>query len=292
MLNLSYSLFTNKSFHGNRTYDANNGFVNRYWFNLPALIIANSIFYKDALTVFHISRDLVSHHLYPFLDNITKSYSKFEVRPIDYSYHNTEPTLWRFIPLWAFEDVDLLSRDIDSIPNEAEYRSTKAFLDSSYIVHNIRSHPQHSSYLTKILAGLCGFKKECRIHLAHNYDQFYKMADYKWGCDQSILMHYWVDRVGIGFVKNCFLDSPISCIGPVEENIYGFDAGKLPKEDYEKVDISHIENIQFFNKLTSWCGEPIDARGDATKYLINLDSECARAVKFSLTDAAKSFYGV
>jgi hypothetical protein len=105
------------------------------------LIIANSIFYQDAITVFHISRDLVSHSLYPFLENIVKAYPNFEVRPIDYSYRNTEPTLWRFIPLWAFEYVDLLSRDIDSLPYETEYQGHKSFLDSSYIVHNIRSHP-------------------------------------------------------------------------------------------------------------------------------------------------------
>jgi hypothetical protein len=30
------------------------------------------------------------------------------------------------------------------------------------------------------------------------------MADAYWGCDQSVLMHYWIDRVGVGFVKNCF----------------------------------------------------------------------------------------
>jgi hypothetical protein len=291
MLKISYSLFTPKRHHANRDYDSSNGASDRYWFNIPALVIANSIFYPEAETVIHVNKDITSHHLAPFLERVASKTSKLKLCFLDYGYSNTEPTLWRLRPLWT-EDCDSLCRDIDSLPNEVEYRATRAFLDSHYIIHNIRSHPNHNSHLTRILAGLCAFKKECRPHIVHSYDQFYSMGSSSWGCDQSLLMSYWIDRVGVDFVKRFFLDTPISCIGAMEEVIYGFDAGKLPKESYDAVDVSHIENLSLFNHATSWCGQPIDARGELLRKLIAMNTEVARAVSESLSSSDKAFYGV
>lgn len=291
MINISYSLFSQKASHSNRSYDPSNGASDRYWFNLPAVIIANSIFYPNSKTILHLGSDLVSHPLFPFIDHVSNNWSGFSIQIMNHSYGNTEPTLWRMFPVWNGEN-DTICRDIDSLPNEAEFRRTKAFLDSHFIVHNIRSHPNHNSYLTKVLAGLCGFKKECKNHLAHDFEQFYRMANRQWGCDQSVLMHYWVDRVGVGFVKNCFLDSPVSCIGPMCEDIGGFDAGKLPIETYNSIDVSHINYIDMFNGITHWCGQPIDARGEVTRTLIDSSSSCAKIVKESMNDHARSFYGV
>lgn len=288
---ISYSLFSSNNVHKNRTYDICNGSSDRYWFNIPAVIITNSIFYPKSKTLIHISKNLESHYLFPFLNKISQEYNNFEIQSIDYSYRNTEPTLWRLIPVWNGSDT-VICRDIDSLVNESEYRSTIAFLESSYLIHNIRSHPAHNSSLTRLLAGLCGFKEQCKKYIDCSFDDFYKKAGAFWGCDQDLLMKYWIDRTGNSFVNKYFLDSPVTAIGPMAENIAGFYAGKLPKETYQNIDISHIPEIKIFNNFTSWCGQPTDARGNMTQYLINLNNECSRVIKDNMTPDIKTFFRI
>ena len=65
--------------------------------------------------------------------------------------------MWRMIPYWKGVDI-LLCRDIDSLPSINEVKATKTFIESDYSIHTMRTHTQHNSYNTRILAGLCGFK--------------------------------------------------------------------------------------------------------------------------------------
>jgi hypothetical protein len=292
---ISYSLFNPKQNHYHRTYDRCNTESNRYWYNIPALLIVNRLFYTDFYVRVQIDPSLQNHFLYPFLHSLMQSYKMFQIAVQNYAYINTEPTIWRMVPVWDHNNL-VLCRDIDSIPNTAEIKATLAFASSKYIIHTIRSHPNHNSFNTRILAGLCAFKSDVHKHIVHSFDVFYKMAHKEWGCDQSVLMNYWIERTGTEFVKNYILDTAIPCIGYMCEHIAGFDAGKLNKDDYENIDLSFVSTDikNLIDSKTAWCGEPIDARGDYTKYLLNLDNDVSKAIKKCILQDkyAKEFYGM
>ena len=292
---ISYSLFTAKTHHSHRTYDQSNHDINRYWYNIPALLVINRLFYPDFFVRVHIDKSIQNHFLYPLLQKFTEEYKMFQLACIDYPFINTEPTLWRLLPVWSSNNL-VLCRDIDSIPNTAEVKATLAFKNSDYIIHNIRSHPNHNSSATRMLAGLCAFKSATACHINHSFAEFYNMSSKQWGCDQSLLMHYWIDRTGIGFVKNCILDTAIPCLGYMCEHISGFDAGKLRQEEYDNIDLSFVEKdiLNLIDRNTAWCGQPIDARGDFTQYCLNLDNDVAHAIKKCVLeyDVAKQFYRI
>ena len=121
---ISYCFFTPKNLHKEmRFWDLYNTY-DRYWYNIPALMAVNSIIYPNAKIKIHLSEEIKSNPLFEILDKISENMSNVELVFMPYEYTNTEPTMWRYKPLFDKESDVVLCRDIDSLPNEDEIKST------------------------------------------------------------------------------------------------------------------------------------------------------------------------
>ena len=268
---ISYSLFDTNNIHqrSHRDWDLHWEEVDRYWYNIPAMYIINSNIYNDFTINLYISESIKDHKLYSLLEALDKQ-DNFNLIVVDRNYSNTEPTMWRMIPVWENCDI-VLCRDIDSLPTNKEVFATRSFIDSDFSIHNIRSHSQHNSNITNILAGLCGFKPNY-IHKNNiinikDFETYYKYANPGWGCDQIALTDIFYDN--IKDIKNTFLDSAITTkTHHIDKNI---KTGYINFESYEYED----ELLDFIDEFTVWSGEPIDFRKSKLEELLKFDyKEC------------------
>ena len=92
---ISYSMFSphNGNYDHIRSWDLFNG-VDRYWYNIPALIVIYKTFHPQFTILFNISIDIMEHKLYPLLVEL-ESNNLIELIIHDTTYKSTEPTLWR-----------------------------------------------------------------------------------------------------------------------------------------------------------------------------------------------------
>jgi len=75
---ISYSFFTPKKFNDNKFYDKHLS-IDRYWYNIPAIIALNKIFYPDFEIRFYISPDIKENPLYKILEHSTYAISSNEL---------------------------------------------------------------------------------------------------------------------------------------------------------------------------------------------------------------------
>jgi len=292
---ISYSLFTKKGSVGmHRWWDAHEHEQDRYWYNVPFVLIANDFFYPGYTTRVHVDPGTCNHPLYPMLNRLRER-GLLQVIACDYPYQNTEPTFWRLQPIWSAEYDVVLCRDIDSLPNTREAQATRAFAASSFLIQSMRTHFLHRGSNARMLAGLCGFRSGIKAYLAGTFDDYYRMAQGSWGTDQEALNSYFVDRLGPEFVKNQLLDTCVNVFpGQMQEVIPGHDAGQLAQRAYEEVDLSHVpdEVRRCLDGLTTWPGQPVDARGETARLLLGQGTDAARAARDCLRadPAARRFY--
>ena len=137
---LSYCLFEPIHTHSHRTWDDNRLEEKRYWYNIPALYIANKILYPDYEIKFHVNDVMQYNPLYTLLQSLD-----ITIEEVNIPFTKTsEPMLWRMMPIW--EDYDcVFSRDVDSIPNRNEFYCTEYFRNSDYAIQTLRSHENHYS---------------------------------------------------------------------------------------------------------------------------------------------------
>jgi hypothetical protein len=283
---ISYCLFDTKNIHqrAHRDWDIHRMEQDRYWYNIPASYIINSVLYPDFKIKLYISENFTSHPLFPLLQFLDKQ-DNFILKVVKANYNNTEPTMWRMIPLWDDETENLLCRDIDSLPTINEIKATKEFLSSDYLIHTMRTHRNHNAYPTKILAGLCGFKKDVVNHIPiKNFIDYYKHSNGGWGVDQNTLIKiFYTD---IQDKKGLFLDSPIKT--ETHDVRMNNECGFI---DFTKNDYSH-ELLTFIDSFTEWAGEPIDFRKNNLQQLLNFEyKECELLKEFlEKTEEIKNFY--
>lgn len=291
---ISYCLFTPKSLHKDmRFWDAYNSF-DRYWYNIPSAILINSIVYPEAEIHLHHSKELKNQYFFSLLEKISK---KFNLKLIEmpYDFTNTEPTMWRYKPIFDKEADAVLCRDIDSLPTEDEVRATYYFLNNSkFLAHTIRSHTNHATPPTIILAGLCGFRPKLISFLNQiTFDIYYNhFKSSNWGLDQNSLINLFIRDSN--WTLNHFLDSPLNskshrvgkCLIPstsLDESFY-----------QQNIDINFIpeEILSLLNQETSWAGEPTNFRGDKLKSLLEMDFKLCHDMKeiIESDDALKNFY--
>lgn len=284
---ISYSLFGTKNIQQrlHRDWDIYRQEEDRYWYNIPAIYIINSIIYDDFVMKLYVSENISEHRLYPLLKELNKR-DNFFLYKTDISYTNTEPTMWRMIPLWDKETDILLCRDIDSLPTINEVKATKTFIDSNYLIHTMRTHRNHNSNPTRILAGLCGFKKEVlkEVININNFSDYYKYSSGGWGCDQNTLISIFYNQVKDK--KKYFMDSPIKT---ETHNVIGNP--ETSTIDYNLNNYNH-EVLNFIDSYTIWSGEPIDFRKDKLKKLLEFDyKECSFIIDIiQNNDELKNFY--
>ena len=271
---ISYSFFEPKSLHREmRTWDLWNN-QDRYWYNIPALMVVNSIVYPDAKIKIHLSKNIVENPLFEILDKISNKFSNVELIEMSYNYTNTEPTMWRYKPVFDKEADFVLCRDIDSIPNTDEIKSTLFFLQNqNYFVHTLRTHTNHVIPHTIILAGLCGFRPKLVYFLNNiNFEMYYNhFQNSSWGLDQSSLINMFVRDSN--WTKERFLDSPIS----TQYHKVGsplIQCNSINQDVYrEQIELSVDKRIlDMIDSETKWAGEPTNFRGEKLIRLLEIDN--------------------
>ena len=292
---ISYSFFTPKSLHKEmRFWDAYNNY-DRYWYNIPALMAINTIAYPNAKIKIHLSEEIKSNPLFEILEKISNNMSNIELVYLTYEYKNTEPTLWRYKPLFDKEAAIVLCRDIDSLPNQDELLATYYFLENKkYSIQSLRTHTNHVIPATIILAGLSSYRPKNIINIKDiNFDMYYNhFKSEHWGLDQNSLINLFIQNRE--WVMNNFLDSPISTeyhkVGPALIECKSLD------QNFYKLNVRMTLDkkiLEILNNETKWAGEPTNLRGEKLKKLLNIDNPVLSKMSDiinSCSEEIKNFY--
>jgi hypothetical protein len=284
---ISYSFFTPKKIYQHRFWDKTNN-LDRYWYNIPILMAVNKIIYPDFDILIQISPDIQKDFKYEILEKLSKEFGiKIEVN--DSPYNETEPTVWRYKPLFNKECNILLCRDIDSLPTYSEYLATKDFIISDKNLHTIRSHTNHTTGATIILAGLCGFKPNNIPFINFNFEQYYQaVSRLGWGLDQSSLIQIFNKP---NWTKANFIDSALSSNSHKVGNPILPCTSKTEK-DYNSLN-EYCDIFNIINNYVEWPGEPVDFRKDKLIKLLDIDYLEFRKLKeilYNSNEKIKEFY--
>ncbi len=292
---ISYSFFEPKSLHREmRTWDLYNN-QDRYWYNIPALMAINSVVYPDTKIKIHISNNIKSNKYFEILEKIADNFDNIELVNLDYDYRETEPTMWRYKPLFDKESDIVLCRDIDSLPNSDEIKATYYFINNSqYYVHTLRTHTNHIIPHTIILAGLCGYRPNKIEFLQNiNFEMYYNhFKNGTWGLDQSSLINLFVRDQE--WTSQRFLDSPIS----TNFHKVGYPIIRCVSKNQEvyrsEIDLKIDESIlNLLDGETKWAGEPTNFRGEKLERLLEIDNDNfkkMRDILHSCSEEIKNFY--
>ncbi len=295
---LSYSLFTaNKNFNHIRSWDVHKTTSNRYWVNIPSLILVNSILYPDFKTKFYITPSIESNELFPLLKHLsTDPTFNFLLEKWDLPYSGREPSVWRMCPVWDKSNEIVFSRDIDSLPNISEFKSCKLFQQNDCTIMSMRSHcGGHSPVCNavRMLAGLSGFKPNKINFLPEKFDEYYHNSKNfgDWGLDQGVMIHYFLEKNSDEYIKINFMDCAINC--QTENSTWPC----VPVNDIllNNIKISDLEKsiLDIISPLTDWAGKPIDSRS-ILKQLISICGERGQSINKILQSNVilKQFYNV
>lgn len=180
------------------------GDSDRYWENIPYLLVANSLLYPDFAIYFYIDTrckgniavknllkicDIFKHVKCFFIEDTNKGTSFFQ--------------LWRMKPLWDSNISFLFCRDVDYALSTLEYKAVQYFLNQNkFIVHSMRTYRPHDG---GVMAGLCGFNTKAvlkRIQVKLNcFEDYveYGMGDiqdfcgkdrWRYGGHQALLLKF------------------------------------------------------------------------------------------------------
>ena len=288
---ISYSFFEPKIMHQHRFWDKFKDEKERYWYNIPALVIVNNILYPEFKVRIHISENIKESELYPLLKDM-ESENLIDLVQMDYEYSNTEPTVWRYKPIFEKSSEIVLCRDIDSLPTSDEYLSTKYFIkNEEFYINTIRSHTNHTTPSTIMLAGLCGFRPN-KFNTSIDFNDFYKnVHNSSWGVDQNIIINMFASNKNI--TEKRFLDSPLSNklhnVGnPIIKCV-------SKRKEFYRTNVSLEEDkndiLKILDDITIWSGEPVDSRNKLNE-ILSLNFDICRKVKDIIikNEKIKEFY--
>jgi len=288
---LSYCLFDPLNMHTHRTWDKNRLESDRYWYNIPAVLIANEILYPKFKTKFYITPNLKYNPLFAIIES-----SGAEIQEVDLSFKETsEPMLWRMMPLW--EDVScFFTRDIDSIPNREEAQCSLFFHNNDYHIQTIRSHENHyHEQGCDMLGGLSGFKPKLISNKPKTFLDYYNSKnDMPWAQDQYLMVNTFVYSQNQQYMKDKFLDCPINN----QNRSAKFPCSQISKEQKESIVFTELQNrllkIIEDNQMSVWAGEPCDARGKFLKEILSLPTNVGERIRksFDANETLEYFYGV
>lgn len=278
----SYSLFEPKQLPSHRVWDSWRDNKERYWFNIPTIIILNKLLYPEYNTLFFVSPNVWDNPLSKIFECFENDI-KVETITREYSY--TEPAIWRMIPLWDRETEILHPRDVDSLPTEMEYKYIQEFENSSCLIGTIRSHENHFGIACRMLAGLSSFKpnKISPAIKGFNFDFYYSRRLDKYGSDQDLLIQTFTENSN--FTDKYFLDCKIN----KQQNKQDFPCvqANLAKISIEEEKQKIFHKINEYTSI-SWLGEPCDSRGDLLNYLLDLQNKYKD--KIIKNDIIRKFY--
>lgn len=269
---LSYCLFTPKKMHDHRFWDEHKSSKDRYWYNLPALYLANSILYPEYKMRVYVNPEIINHKCYYLLEELHNNFDNFQFEFVEEDYSSHEPAVWRIKPLWEEGCEIFMSRDIDSMPNESEFRSFKVFERGWYAVHTIRSHENHYQYPCRMLIGLSAFKPNLIDDeiKTESYESF--LAKYRpenrWDGDQLTIIGAFTTNPD--FTANKFLDSKIDN----QKSFQDFYCNTISPNEMGEIELTEHQRKYFSivrkHRTTYWAGRPCDTRGDFIKKLLKI----------------------
>ena len=280
---ISYCLFEPLVMHSHRTWDESRLEPERYWYNLPSLLVMNDILYPDFSTTFYVSHSIQYHPLFEIL-----RHSGVNIEVVERDFDKTsEPMLWRMLPYW--DDVDcFFTRDIDSLPNRDEVRCTLQFAQNDdYHIQTIRSNENHyHEQGCDMLGGLSGFKPKHIPNVPTSFESYYlNRSDLPWAQDQYLMSNTFIHSQEGSYLNKHFLDCPIDHQSrPASfpcKSVCGLDNIKLNKQ--QEVLLDMVEE----SKMSTWAGEPCDARGDFTRRMLDMDNDVARKLKELFNENSK-----
>jgi hypothetical protein len=291
---ISYTLFEPKQLFNHRNGWDKYNTIERYWFNIPAVICINKILYPNFNVKIHISPNIKEHKLYKLFESLERDFG-VSIEVIERDYKKTEPTVWRYKPLLEKECDILLCRDIDSIPTADEVLSVYYFIQNDEIkISTMRSHYAHAGPPTIMMAGLCSFKVK-DINVGISFDELLDISDNsEWGIDQQFLIQTLTKDKE--WNKNHFLDCKLSnkdhkvCNSAIE--CISLDQNHFRKN----VRLSDIgvesDVLSLLNDYVVWAGEPVDIRGEKLKNILNLEYDVCKKMSSVLENnqELKEFY--
>ena len=237
---LSYSLFEPKILPLHRTHDRWLRNKDRYWYNIPALVVINKILHPDYKMRIYISENVWDNPKSKIFNSL-EAIGNLEIKTIKIDYKNTEPSVWRMMPLWDF-DVDVVHcRDIDSVPTEIEYKFTKYFEQSNSNVGTMRTHQNHHGIKCRMLAGLSSYKpQKIPINIKFpNFQMYYASKHSEYGCDQDLMIKVFTKNEQ--FTKNNFLDYH----GYFQDNVQTFPCNRVTDDQLSTINISDEKKALF-----------------------------------------------
>jgi len=262
---LSYCFFKPLILPQNRTWDKDWDKHDRYYYNIPAVLLTNRILYPDYKTLIFVTPNIYENPL----SRIFKIFENesLELAEIDFKYSVTEPMVLRMVPLWEPTDI-FHTRDLDSVPTETEYRYLRCFEQSSCTIGTIRTHQNHYGRGCRMLGGLSSFKpREIPASIkGPSFIEYFKKGHYQYGCDQDLLISNFTNTPE--YTKDFFYD----CMAYRQKNQQDFPCQTCSQNDLNCIEVEP-EKQTLFDTLKSsgldvWAGEPIDARGAYTEKVL------------------------
>jgi hypothetical protein len=263
---LSYSFFEPKVLPQHRFWDKNKSEQNRYYFNIPAVVLTNKLLMPDYVTRIYLTRNVMYNDLamvFKILKDVLANSLEFVV--VDMNYELTEPSLLRMAPLW--QEIEVFhTRDIDSIQTKIEFQFIREFEKSPCTVGSIRSHENHYGGC-RMLAGLSSFKptKIPERVKGKSFQEYFDKSHGNYGCDQDLMVDMFTSDTSFTW------DNYMDCRAYNQKRPPDFPCVQVTPEDFKEppalrsVILDKIAEYGFEN----WSGEPVDARGGYTSFVLD-----------------------
>jgi hypothetical protein len=275
---VSFSLFSCKRDMEHRSWDAHKA-DDRYWYNIPALVAVYKTLYPSFIIKFHVSKDLTGTKIFELLTEMDKQ-CLIKLQVMVDTYSNTEPTLWRYMPVFDPIVESVLVRDIDSLPTSGELAANNYFINSESNVCTIRSNSAHNIAGTMMMAGLSSFKP-ARLNHTMDFSNFYKKyATPVWGCDQGAVIDYFLiqsKHEASEFIDFSICSETQTVESPLNNRCIALRNPKLEKHSlfYTK----HEKLLNILDSVSQWAGEPVDARGDILRDILDTTGSVGRNIE-------------
>jgi len=233
--------------------------------------MTNKILYPDYEMHLYVSENIWENPNAKLI-RILENTCDLKTRTIKLDYSLTEPAIWRMMPMWDPAVSIFHTRDLDSIPTEIEYRYTRAFEQSDYSVGTLRTHRAHTpngaGLKCRMLAGLSSFKPPLIPSdlKTNDFSSYYNLRHDQYGSDQDLMISRFAMEPT--YTKDNFLDH----CAYQQRDPQRFPCGKVTQEMLNSQNVSEekeeLFTFQKRNNLDNWAGEPVDARGSYTFYLL------------------------
>jgi len=261
---ISYSFFDPKVLPTHRSWDSLKSNAERYYFNIPSIVLGNAILFPDSEIKFFITENTLLNELSTIF-RVLENY--VTVVSVDMEYSLTEPSILRMIPLWENYD-NVHTRDADSLITETEYNYMNFFDRSNYSIGTIRTHQNHYGYGCCMLAGMSSFKPKAipTSIKGESYDLYYSNNHRGYGCDQDLMIKTFTSDHE--YCSHFFLD----CKAKNQNNPQCFSCASYNNDEISE----YSKNVEFiFSKqkqlgYDDWCGLPVDSRGEYTNMLLEI----------------------